>query len=52
MNRARDFTHRHVRAALGFECAGVAVVLSGAIADRVVIRDALARLRERAARFL
>src|ERR1700687_1047141 len=51
MNRARDFACRHVRAALGFEHAGAAVVLSGAIADRAVLRDALARRGERAAIF-
>src|ERR1700722_19158550 len=51
MNGAGDFACRNVRAALGLERAGVAVVLSGAIADRAVLRDALARRGERAAIF-
>src|SRR5271154_6333362 len=51
MNGACDLACRNVRAALGFEYAGVAVALSGAIADRAVLRDALARRGESAARF-
>ena len=43
MNRARDFAREHIRTALGFKHTGVAVVLSGAIADRAVLCDALAR---------
>ena len=50
MNRARDLARGHSWTALGFEHAGVAVVLSGAIADRAVLRDGLAR-RGGAARF-
>src|SRR5580704_10012820 len=51
MNGASDFACRNVWAALGLERAGVAVVLSGAIADRAVLRDAIARRGERAAIF-
>src|SRR6202042_1825751 len=51
MNGASDFACRNVWAALGLERAGVAVVLSGAIADRAVLRDALARRGERTAIF-
>src|ERR1700685_533983 len=51
MNGSRDFARGHIRTALGFEHTDVAVVLSGAIADRAVLRDALARRGESAARF-
>jgi hypothetical protein len=51
MNGSRDLACEHIRTALGFEHAGVAVMLSGAIADRAVLRDALARRGERAAYF-
>src|SRR6202046_1400361 len=51
MNRARDLACEHIRTAPGFECAGAAVVLSGAIANRAVLCDALARRGESAARF-
>src|SRR5450432_795503 len=51
MNGASDFACRNVWAALGLERAGLAVALSGAIADRAVLRDALARRGESAARF-
>jgi hypothetical protein len=51
MNGSRDLACEHIRTAPGFEHAGVAVVLSGAIADRPVLRDALARRGERAAIF-
>jgi hypothetical protein len=51
MNGSRNLACEHIRTALGFEHAGVAVVLSGAIADRAVLCDALARHGERAAIF-
>jgi hypothetical protein len=51
MNGSRDLACEHMRTALGLEHAGLAVVLSGAIADRAVLRDALARRGERAAIF-
>src|ERR1700685_759710 len=51
MNGSRDFARGHIRTALGFEHTDVAVVLSGAIADRAVLRDALARRGESEARF-
>ena len=51
MNGSRNLACEHIRTALGFEHAGVAVVLSGAIADRAVPRDALARRGERTAIF-
>src|ERR1700733_5521031 len=51
MNGASYFACRNVWAALGLERAGVAVALSGAIADRAVLCDALARRGERAAIF-
>ena len=51
VNGSRNLACEHIRTALGFEHAGVAVVLSGAIADRAVLRDALARRGERTARF-
>src|ERR1700729_1022073 len=51
MNGSRDLARGHIRTALGFEHAGVAVALSGAIADRAVLCDALARHGERAAIF-
>src|SRR3984957_5999225 len=51
MNGSRDLACEHIRTALGFKYAGVAVALSGAIADRAVLRDALARRGESAARF-
>src|SRR5277367_7098050 len=51
MNGACDLACGNVRTALGFEYAGVAVVLSGAITDRAVLCDALARRGESAARF-
>ena len=51
MNGSRNLPCEHIRTALGFEQAGVAVVLSGAIADRAVLRDALARRGERAVIF-
>ena len=51
MNGSRNLACGHIRTALGFEYAGLAVVLSGAIADRAVLRDALARRGERAAIF-
>ena len=50
MNGSRNLACELIRTALGFEHAGVAVVLSGAIADRAVLRDALARRGERTAR--
>jgi hypothetical protein len=37
MNGSRDLACEHIRTALGFEHTGVAVVLSGAIADRAVL---------------
>src|SRR5277367_2274337 len=51
MNGSRNLACEHIRTALGFEHAGVAVALSGAIADRAVLRDALARRGESAAIF-
>src|SRR3984885_12260209 len=51
MNGSRNLACKHIRTALGFEHAGVAVVLSGAIADRAVPRDPLARRGERTAIF-
>src|ERR1700733_6351064 len=51
MNGARNLACGHIRTALRFEHAGVAVVLGGAIADRAVLCDPLARHGESAARF-
>src|ERR1700733_1014470 len=51
MNGSRDLACGDIWTALGFEHAGVAVALSGAIADRPVLCDALARHGESAARF-
>jgi hypothetical protein len=51
MNGSRDLACEHIRTALGLERAGLAVALSGAIADRAVLCDALARHGESAARF-
>ncbi len=46
MNRARDFARRHVRAALGLECAGVAVLLAREVDYRAVLRQPVAWLGE------
>src|SRR6202046_5542960 len=51
MNGSRNLACEHIRTALGLERAGLAVALSGAIADRAVLCDALARRGESAARF-
>jgi hypothetical protein len=51
VNGSRNLAREHIRTALGFKHTGVAVVLSGAIADRAVLCDALARRGERAAIF-
>src|SRR5277367_4242560 len=52
MNRARDFARRNVRAALGLERAGRAVMLARKVDHRAVLRQPVARLGESAVVFL
>ena len=47
VNGSRNLACEHIRTALGFEHAGVAVVLSGAIADRAVSSQPLSAVISR-----